>query len=483
MKHRTLLAAVTAIAVFFAMVGWFVGRTITSPEDAAAQKSAPVASLITVPVEKKTLSQSVVVRGTLEASESSDITISAGDLTAIITATPKEVGDQLKEGDVAIEVVGRPVITLEGVLPAFRDLGPEVEGPDVKQLETSLQRLGLRPGTVDEIYDSATAQAVVALYKRAGYVAPKVSTEATQAVISATQNVEENEEGVRLAKKALTDAQNSSSLATVSFHVSDSENKILTEEPQLPEQDESEDESLNEPEAVPDLDQLQRDVTAAQRALTQAKADLATAQSSALVRLPASEVQFFAALPQKVQSVNVDVGDTATDSAMSISGSALTITSGVSASDKKLLTVDDIATVTEDSLGVTLEAKIVSIADTATENGRFIVKLEPIGKIPDEAVGQNMKVEIPIVSSGGEVLAVPLAALSSTGSGNVRVEVERGEGVIETVTVKPGLKAEGFVQVNVLEGSLQEGDRLVVGRDLVLPGEKNSDEDTSEDSE
>ena len=77
-----------------------------------------------------------------------------------------------------------------------------------------------------------------------------------------------------------------------------------------------------------------------------------------------------------------------------------------------------------------------------------------------------MKITIPVAtrSSGGEVLAVPAAALSATGSGDTIVTVENPDGSTRDVAVIPGLSAPGgMVEISVVDGELAEGDRVVVG--------------------
>ena len=72
---------------------------------------------------------------------------------------------------------------------------------------------------------------------------------------------------------------------------------------------------------------------------------------------------------------------------------------------------------------------------------------------------------IPVSSTGGEVLAVPAAALSATATGDTILQVEEEGAVLRTVTVEPGLAAGGLVEVTPIDGELAEGDWVVVGRE------------------
>ena len=76
----------------------------------------------------------------------------------------------------------------------------------------------------------------------------------------------------------------------------------------------------------------------------------------------------------------------------------------------------------------------------------------------------NVRVTIPVKSTHGKVLAVPVAALSAGPDGSSRVEVLR-DGKVELIPVTVGLSADGYAQVTpVGRAKLSEGDQVVVGR-------------------
>jgi hypothetical protein len=106
------------------------------------------------------------------------------------------------------------------------------------------------------------------------------------------------------------------------------------------------------------------------------------------------------------------------------------------------------------------------VAERPGTNGvaddRVYVEVAP-EEIPDEIIGENVRVTIPVSSTGGEVLAVPAAALSATADGSTIVQVEYDDGDLETVTVETGLAAQGLVEVAPIDGALDEGDLVVVG--------------------
>jgi hypothetical protein len=70
---------------------------------------------------------------------------------------------------------------------------------------------------------------------------------------------------------------------------------------------------------------------------------------------------------------------------------------------------------------------------------------------------------VSVGSSQGEVLAVPLSAVSLAADGSSRVQRDDGHGRTTSVRVQPGLSAAGYVEVTPLGGSLAAGDLVVVG--------------------
>src|SRR5439155_247690 len=81
---------------------------------------------------------------------------------------PPRRRERLAAGHVAMTVDGRPVFVLPGAIPMHRDLRPGDHGPDVRQLERALAKLGFNPGAVDGHYDAATAGAVSAFHLHRG---------------------------------------------------------------------------------------------------------------------------------------------------------------------------------------------------------------------------------------------------------------------------------------------------------------------------
>ncbi|NIK55516.1 peptidoglycan-binding protein [Kribbella shirazensis] len=425
-SRRRVLVGVSAVATVSLGIGVAAGSRITSPEDAAAKTAPPKASQITVPVARKALSSKVVGRGDASFDGAVNIRVeTSGIKTApIVTGKVPAVGSTLTEGKALLEITGRPVIGLAGVLPMYRTLSPGSKGPDVLQLEQTLERLGYDPGTVDDEYTLDTSAAVEELYESAGYEAPVADEQFTQAVDQAKKQVDAAKKQLRQAESQLKAAK----------------------------------------------DAKAKDTSVQQGAVDDAEENLADAQEAqneaefkAGTPLPVSEVVYVKTLPRRVDEVKVERGGTVNGVVMSASGASLVVTVKVDAETAQRLKAGMAATL---DLGesVSVAGKVRRV----TKNGnQYDVVVAPNALTASQLAllrDANVRVTIPVKSTSGKVLAVPVAALSSGSDGASRVEVLRN-GKIELVPVTVGLSADGFAQVTPKgDAKLSEGDQVVVGR-------------------
>lgn len=429
-RSRTLLV-VGGTAVIALGAGIFAGTRITSPADAIARTAAPEASEVTVPVEARTLNSEVVTRGDVSAAGAVDVTPETGGLETppIVTGQVPEVGAEIAEGAALLEIVGRPLIALAGELPMYRSLRPGMSGPDVAQLEVTLDRLGLDPGEVDDEYTLSTGNAVAELFERIGYEAPEPDPGAEAELDAANDAVDAAEDAVEDADDAL-------------------------------------DESAPGPDGAPvDTDALKDALDDAREQLTDARTARDEAAAAAGTPLPASEVVFVPSLPRRVDEVHVRRGGQIDGAAMSVSGASLVVTANVDKADFELLAVDQAVSV-ELPTGEQVPGTITAIAEAEGEGASgWNVTVTPGELTPEQAEalrGQNVRITVPIESTEGDVLAVPLAALTAGPGGESRVEVMR-DGVPELVEVEVGLTAQGYAEVTAVDGTLAAGDLVVVG--------------------
>lgn len=488
LRSNRIIWVIAAVAVVSLLAGMLLSRFIISPGELASSSTAPESGLITVPIEQRELANDVVVRGDANYADSVDVKVETGDIggPAIVTGQVPEVGATLGGAAVALEVAGRPVIVLPGELPVYRTLRIGVSGPDVIQLKQALQAVGINPGNVSSnVFDSATSAGVAALYALVGYTAPE-SPEGTRETVQAAS------EGVVSAQQNLAQAQASlNSAAGGPSPVVVLEQQNLVRAAQRVVDDEcGADPASNECAAANDDLALalarqaeatapagtaaeQASVVAAGQQLASARAMLAEANKGTLTYLPSSEVLFLEGLPRRVDEVMVERGSTATAAVMRVSGASLLITATASSADAALLEVGTKATMTlsddsEITATITLLEPKEASEGAAEEGSRYTIELTP-DELTDEQLallrGTNVRVSIPVSSTDGEVLAVPLAALTAGAGGESRIEVSTGEGEeTELIEVTTGLAAGGYVEITAVDDAIAEGDLVVVGR-------------------
>ncbi len=487
LQGNRVIWVIAVVAVVSLVAGIALSRFIISPADAASNAAAPEGGLITVPVEFRALSNNVTIRGDANYADSVDVTLETGDIggPAVVTGQVPEIGASLGAASVALEVVGRPVIVLPGDLPVYRTLRVGVSGPDVLQLKQALQSLGISAGNVSSnVFDSATAAGVAALYATVGYPAPESAEGTADNIASAKEGVANAQDTLTAANLALQKAKAGPSQVDVIEQgnlVAAAQRDVDTcgdpaLEPCLEAQ-----EALALAQAVSaqklapgDTSAEAAAVASANRALTAARALLSESQQGALTYLPASEVLYLSGLPRRVDDVTVSRGSIVTASVMRVSGATLVVDASAAESDANLLEVGDRAVLTmpDDSEH---GATIISIEPHKSDSGsadssRFDVLLEPDELTLEQLQilqGNNVKVSIAVGETDGEVLAVPLAALTAGAGGEARVEVvdPAGDGE-ETILieVETGLAADGYVEITPVDGKLDEDDLVVVGR-------------------
>lgn len=581
MKRGTALALILGVVVAAAGGGWLAGRNITSPAEAAARAEPPEPSLITVAVEQTSLSADIIVRGDIVFDDPVSVSLSGATgesgSASVVTKVP-ERGSDLAEGGVMIEVVGRPVFLMEGLIPVYRDLRPGAEGIDVQQLEDALARLGYMSESPDDTWGPATGAAVQAMYEGAGYranaadetelasldaarsrvrsasqgvsdaqrmiddstgaaeseilaaraevagaedalelaeitrdganaaaarqqaAAQAATGDAAEAAELAAERLAQAEGGTHpdtgqpptsaelrqlrdedsAARSALADAEDAEAAATQAVSTTEVEHDSLVR--QAGSNLEIAKARLDEVLAPPDRSALVAGLTAAREELTAAQEDLASLEASVGTWIPAGELVFLQRVPVRVDQLAVTVGATVSGPFMTVSGSEITLRAQVQESDVGRLEVGTTVFVDEDALEEPLPGTIAAIAEQAV-SGRVPIEIT-LESVPEELIGANVKVVIPIESTSGDVLAVPAAALSATADGSVRVEVEDEPGVTRFVTVETGLAAGGLVEITPLDGEIEPGARVVVGRaDGVTGSSEGETTDTTEAAE
>jgi hypothetical protein len=600
-RRRTALLVV-GVAVATGLLGTYIGTQIQSPADRAAAREAPEASLITVPVERRSLSSQLILAGQVSYNEpttvqlAGSVGIAAGEAAVVTDAAA--LGDTLQEGDVFVEITGRPVIVLQGQLPMYRRMVIGTEGPDVQQLEEALIRQGYQPGTVDTLFDEATAAAVEEMYVDAGYTAEGPSVEERDALTSAQESVRSADDNLQSAQTALAEASRpmleserlqitqavesarqavpAAQAAAQAVRVEgdtavttavatrdaaqvtrnavsatrDAARQPGTIDPdtgaaytaerlarfdiELAQHDEAltaadgaivsartqRDRSVadadqaiagaefqlrlaeaqyNEALASGDNTALTEAVATAQVGLDTATANLVALQAATGTRISPGELVFVPLLPSNVTESYVTLGSTVQGPIGTLATAETLVSARVSRVDSALVAVGAAVQVEVRGAGVAVPGTVLSVGAPAPTTGDIDGGAAPptggesTGRLevivsPDDPDALNdyvfwdTRVTVSVASTDGEVLVVPVAALTVGPDQISQVEIERTPAtstepaVTEVVDVEVGLSANGLAEVRPVEpGGLVAGDRVVIG---VETNERQNEDDT-----
>lgn len=175
-----VVSGVLALALLGATgTAWYFAAQARTPAQRAEETAEPDDSVITVRVDQDQLIDTLDFDAKLDRTGDFDVPAPAnppeGVETALASKIPVETGDEVKAGTVLLEVSGRPMIALEGDVPAYRDLKEGDSGPDVEQLQLALQQIYGTPKTGK--FDARTIADVKKLYDNAGYDHPTTSEE------------------------------------------------------------------------------------------------------------------------------------------------------------------------------------------------------------------------------------------------------------------------------------------------------------------
>jgi hypothetical protein len=195
------------------------------------------------------------------------------------------------------------------------------------------------------------------------------------------------------------------------------------------------------------------------------------------------EVVFVSTLPARVRSsvgvlgpIDSNGGDNANGDGESngwlvrLASGGLQVATSVRSGDEGLVRVGMPVVMLDETTNSTYKGTVRSISsnttvDSSGQAGREAV-IDPVEPLPDSLAGSNLRVTATAASSDGEVLVVPLAAVSVGADGGARVSVLRsGSTTPVDVEVTAGISADGFVAVQPVGGdTLAAGDFVVVGR-------------------
>lgn len=420
-----------------------------SPEQAAADARAPSPSVITVPVERRVLAEEVVTRGDVVAQGSVSVpspSLPPGSLP-VVTQLLVKAGQRVALGAALLAVAGRPVLILQGAIPAYRTMAPGDDGVDIRQLQRSLVALGYGMGADSfGTYGRGTEEAVRSLYKAAGFDVALTSPTADSDLAGAETAVATAKEQLRAAEVAArttttTTPQAATGVSSGAAGVSSGAASNVQE---------------------------------AGAALVAAQARLAALQATTGAQVPLGEAVFVPSLPATVSQVSIGLGQQAPGhgALVVLGGGAAEVRASVNQSQLPLIHPGEDAQLADDSTGAGWAARVASVgpvssttngdSSTSAPSAAVIVVSTPPTAIPLAEIGRNVRVTMTKATTAGPVLVVPVAAVFTTADGRSQVTTYV-KGLERNVQVELGLDVAGNVQVTPKGGGLSEGTPVIVG--------------------
>ncbi|MBT8208339.1 MAG: HlyD family efflux transporter periplasmic adaptor subunit [Acidimicrobiia bacterium] len=377
---------------------------------------------------------------------SSDTIEVSSRLTGTLTSVVEE-GAMVEQGDVLFEVNGQPVVALIGATPAYRsllDLSDNMTGPDVEQLELALDALGFNDSnvTIDEEFTDFTEQMVEAWQEAAGAEVDGVVDLGEVVFIPAATQV-----------------------VSVDVAVGDSVNDgrvVLTL-------------AGIDPMTGVDVQQLEDSLVALGYSPGTADGQFTTETRDAVVEwqtdvglaldgvVDLGEVVFRSG-PVRVSTQATKPGAPVNPggAVLTITASEIVVTAELSPQDQGLVGVGDAVTIElPDNSEIPGTVSAVASVVTINQGGENFFEVTIVLDDPAQAGDlDEAPVEVFFVTdSATGVVAVPVTALLALQEGGYAVEVDAGGGATRLVGVSPGFFADGFVEVT---GDIQPGDRVVV---------------------
>ncbi|MGH9131672.1 MAG: hypothetical protein ACRDWV_08400 [Acidimicrobiales bacterium] len=171
--RRRGLGWLIALVVLLALTGgaWWAGSHSESTARQEALAAPPPTALLSAPVVRRVLSNTVVATGIVSPSQTYAVgadTTEVPSAEPTVTGVPAKVGAVIRNGAQVLEVAGRPLFVFKGPVPMYRDLVSGDSGKDVAELQAALASLGYKvPRSVK--LGPGTLAAAAAFYSRAGY--------------------------------------------------------------------------------------------------------------------------------------------------------------------------------------------------------------------------------------------------------------------------------------------------------------------------
>ncbi|MFY1685744.1 peptidoglycan-binding protein [Micromonospora sp.] len=416
--------ALTAGAAVLSVTGLVGSTYVKSPAERRAAAAPPTPTVLTAPVERRVLADTVVVRGTVVTERRIEVTPVVSDVGAqVVTQVRARTGATVRAGQVLLAVSGRPLVVLPGRTPGYRDLKPGDSGEDVTQLQHALKGLGhYRGGDRAGYFGASTKSAVRRLYRSIGYDVPDTGGR-----------------GGAADRPALDAARSA---------IESAEHELRT--------------------AVRDA-AGQDAVDIARRRFERAKAAETELIAHTGPMLPLAEAVFVPAFPARVIDMKAEVGRKIEEPLLTLGAGNLSIEAKLPPDQATLVQPGMGAIVASEITGDETAAKVTTVGEPVVDSTggaapHCVVLLQSLRRLPSSWADLDVRVTVTSAKSARKVLVVPASAIFAGADGTSAVLVQPAAGVPVRTEVRAGASAGGFVEVTPLhQARLREGDVVVVG--------------------
>ncbi|MFB7261214.1 peptidoglycan-binding protein [Streptomyces nojiriensis] len=484
-RGRRVMLALVGGAALMAVGGLLATTLVKSPAQVAAETGPPAQGPLTADVERRVLAQTVVMRGTVVADQSVAVSpqgVRSGEGTgaALVTKLPLKAGDPVTAGQLIAEVSGRPVFTLHGAQPMYRDLKPGATGDDVAQLQRALRELGHGTGgDATGVFGAGTKAALAARYRAVGY-------EPLPAVADGGAALRSARDAVRSATWALEDVSGPTGSAGAPAEGGSGKGGATpgpgaTARPG----------AAASPGSGPRPGAGSgRELARARQALGEAQAALAAAEAADGPMLPAAESVFLGSFPARVSSVGARAGSPVSGPVLTLSGGELVVEAYLKDDKRQLLRAGMTVVISSELAGTDVRGKVALVAterSAAQPAGpqpqpdpgqnpkgggsggpgadlgyRMVVRADQ--PLPAGFAGQDVRLTVESAATDGEALVVPITAVSAGADGRTVVTAVSAEGTQRRIEVRTGTRGDGFVAVIPAQaGALTAGTKVVIG--------------------
>ncbi len=482
-RGRRVVLGVVGGAALMAVGGLLATTLVRSPAQVAAETGPPAQGALTAEVERRVLAQTVVMRGTVAADQSVAVAPQGmrsgeGAGAAVVTKLPLKAGEPVTAGQLIAEVSGRPVFTLHGAQPMYRDLKPGATGDDVAQLQQALRELGHGTGAdAKGVFGAGTKAALAARYRAIGY-------EPLPAVADGGAALKSAREAVRSATWAVEDA--SGPVGAPAGPGSGKGGATATPRPGT-----SSTTGTDPGTGAGPGPGAGRELARAREALGEARAALAAAEAADGPMLPTAETVFLGSFPARVSSVGARAGSPVSGPVLTLSAGELVVEAYLKDDKRQLLRAGMAVVISSEVSGTDARGKVALVATDRTaaqpagdlpQQGqgqdpkgggggapggadlgyRMVVRADQ--PLPAGFAGQDVRLTIESAATDGEALVVPVTAVSAGADGRTVVTAVSADGTQRRIEVRTGTSGDGFVAVTPTRaGALAAGTRVVIG--------------------